>query len=421
MRYGLIGNPLGHSHSPYLHSRFGVEGYELCVLQPDELAEFFRKREFAAVNVTIPYKRDVFALVDEIDDCARECGAINTVVNRNGKLSGYNTDIFGMSFALRAAGIELAGKKVVVLGSGGTSHTACALAAREGAKSVRVVSRTGEFNYSNLNLVADAQVLFNTTPVGMFPNIEGCPVDPADFPELEGVFDAVYNPLDTVFVQKAEAAGVKHASGLLMLTAQAAQAVDLFLGKAFAPCPPDSDAGRRIIGVCNDLREKLTDVVLCGMPSSGKSTVGKLLAEMLNKKFVDTDAEVEKAAGKSIPDIFAESGEAGFRALEKQAVTKCAAMQGVVIATGGGAILDPTNALALKANGFGVFLERDLSALSTEGRPLSQTNALDEMYRRRLPAYLAFADVTATNDGTPQKTAEFIKEKYYESFGNQRA
>lgn len=418
MKYGLIGNPLGHSHSPYLHGKFGIDGYELHPLGKDELEEFFKRREFSSVNVTIPYKRDVMPLLDDIDPTAAECGAVNTVVNNGGKLTGYNTDVFGMDFALKAAGITLNGKKVVVLGSGGTSHTACTLARNSGAERVTVVSRTGEFNYDNLHLLSDAQVIVNATPVGMYPAIDARPVDLDKFPAVEGVFDAVYNPLRTEFVLQAQRKGIKHASGLLMLSAQAAAAAKIFKEGKYVPFTPDTEDGKAAICACRDLEEKLTNVVLCGMPSSGKTTVGKLLAGMLGKTFVDTDEEICKATGKTIPEIFAEGGEPVFRKAESDVVREVAARQGLVIATGGGALLNPKNAELLKANGYGVFLERDIELLSTEGRPLSKdAETLRKMYLERLPIYKNFADCEADNNGCAEITAATVKEKYYESFG----
>ena len=297
MRYGLIGSPLGHSHSPFLHERMGGEGYALLELPENALAGFFAAKEFDGVNVTIPYKRAVIPLLDEVDATARECGAVNTVINRGGRLIGYNTDLYGMRFALDAAGISLAGKRVVILGSGGTSHTARALAAREGAASVRVVSRSGEYGYSDLSPLADAEILLNTTPVGMFPHMDAEPLSLSAFPALEGFFDAVYNPLRTRLALAADERGIKRADGLLMLAAQAKASRELFTGGEI-PGRSDRRAAAVIMGAYRALFLSLTNIVLIGMPGSGKTTVGGELAALLGRELVDTDELVERKNGK---------------------------------------------------------------------------------------------------------------------------
>lgn len=421
MKFGLIGNPLGHSHSPFLHERFGIEGYELHPLREEDFDAFMRSRNFRGINVTIPYKRSVIPYLDEKDASAEMCGAVNTVVNRGGRLTGYNTDIYGMDFAMRAAGVELSGKKVAVLGSGGTSHTACALAKLRGADRVVVVGRNGKYNYGNLEKIADTQTIVNTTPVGMYPSISASPVDPTLFPEAESVFDAIFNPLRTRLVQQAAGLGLKTGGGLLMLAAQAEIAARLFAEDTFDPEITEARA-KKITAAERALRTRLSNVVLCGMPSSGKSTVGRMLAGLLGKTFVDTDEEIERKTGKSIPEIFAENGEAAFRATEKEVTAETAAGQGLVIATGGGVPLDPDNRKNLKANGIVFWLKRELTELSTEGRPLSvNLDNLKNMYEKRRPVYSAFADAEAENNGAPQNTAAYIAEKFYEIAGNQRS
>ena len=278
MRVGLIGDPLGHSFSPRLHAAFGTADYELHPIPAEALPAFFRERAFEGVNVTIPHKIAVIPLLDELHPSAEECGAVNTVVNRGGKLTGYNTDIFGMSFALAHAGISLSGRHVVILGSGGTSHTARALAKREGAASVTVVSRSGEVNYSNIAELVETEIVINTTPVGMFPHADASPVDLTVFPRLRGVFDAVFNPLRTRLIEQAESLGVPVASGLLMLTAQAKAAGILFRGGDYSEPSPASEVGAEILKVWREVTAELTNIVLIGMPSSGKTTVGTLLA-----------------------------------------------------------------------------------------------------------------------------------------------
>lgn len=422
MRVGLIGDPLGHSFSPRLHAAFGTADYELHPIPAEALPAFFRERAFEGVNVTIPHKIAVIPLLDELHPSAEECGAVNTVVNRGGKLTGYNTDLFGMSFALAHAGISLSGRHVVILGSGGTSHTARALAKREGAASVTVVSRSGEVNYSNISELVETEIVINTTPVGMFPHADASPVDLTVFPRLKGVFDAVFNPLRTRLIEQAENLGVPVASGLLMLTAQAKAAGILFRGGDYAEPSPASEVGAEILNVWREVTAELTNIVLIGMPSSGKTTVGTLLAERLRRPLIDTDAETERRTGKTVPELFAEGGEENFRKEERLTVSECARRTGVVIATGGGAPMFPENRAALAGNGFVVLILRDTEKLDTTGRPLSRDlDTLKAMYKVRMPVYKAFADAEAVNNDTPSACAEFILEKFYENFGHQRS
>ena len=422
MRVGLIGDPLGHSFSPRLHAAFGTADYELHPIPAEALPAFFRERAFEGVNVTIPHKIAVIPLLDELHPSAEECGAVNTVVNRGGKLTGYNTDIFGMSFALAHAGISLSGRHVVILGSGGTSHTARALAKREGAASVTVVSRSGEVNYSNIAEFTETEIVINTTPVGMFPHADASPVDLTVFPRLRGVFDAVFNPLRTRLIEQAENLGVPVASGLLMLTAQAKAASILFRGGDYSEPSPASEVGAEILNVWREVTAELTNIVLIGMPSSGKTTVGTLLAERLRRPLIDTDAETERRTGKTVPELFAEGGEENFRKEERLTVSECARGTGVIIATGGGAPMFPENRAALAGNGFVVLILRDTEKLDTAGRPLSRDlDTLNAMYKVRMPVYKAFADAEAVNNDTPSACAEFILEKFYENFGHQRS
>lgn len=422
MRVGLIGDPLGHSFSPRLHAAFGTADYELHPIPAEALPAFFRERAFEGVNVTIPHKIAVIPLLDELHPSAKECGAVNTVVNRGGKLTGYNTDIFGMSFALAHAGISLSGRHVVILGSGGTSHTARALAKREGAASVTVVSRSGEVNYSNISELVETEIVINTTPVGMFPHADASPVDLTVFPRLRGVFDAVFNPLRTRLIEQAENLGVPVASGLLMLTAQAKAASILFRGGDYSEPSPASEVGAEILNVWREVTAELTNIVLIGMPSSGKTTVGTLLAERLRRPLIDTDAETERRTGKTVPELFAEGGEKNFRKEERLTVSECARGTGVIIATGGGAPMFPENRAALAGNGFVVLILRDTEKLDTTGRPLSRDlDTLKAMYKVRMPVYKAFADAEAVNNDTPSACAEFILEKFYENFGHQRS
>ncbi|MDE7405904.1 MAG: shikimate kinase [Clostridiales bacterium] len=402
--YGLIGEKLGHSFSAAIHNQFGYD-YELRELPPSELESFMSNPPFLGFNVTIPYKQAVMPYLDEIHPYAAEIGAVNTVVVKNGKRCGYNTDFAGMKFALDEYGIRIDGKDVLILGSGGTAHTATALVKSLNAKRVRTVSRTGALNYENLPTEGkDAQIIINTTPVGMYPHSDGCPVDLSWFPQLQGVFDAVYNPLTTRLVSHAKARGIAAGNGLLMLVAQAKFARDLFLG---TPCDD---------GVIHDILRKLEfdkqNIVLVGMSGCGKTTIGKLLAERLTKTFVDTDEQLIKIFGKSIPQVFQENGEQAFRAAERDVVEDISKRNGLVIATGGGAPLSEVSRERLKQNAVTVYLTRNVQSLDRTGRPLAVSEQrVSEMLAVRDPVYRDMSDFVVSNDSTPQDTAERIIEE----------
>jgi len=403
IEYGLLGEKLGHSFSPQIHRALAGYDYRLLPTPPEAVEPLFRCREFKGLNVTIPYKQTVIPLCDEIDPQAAAIGAVNTVVNRGGRLTGYNTDITGLIYLARRAGVDMAGKKVVILGSGGTSHTAQAAARELGAAEIVVVSRRGEDNYQNLSRHADAQVLLNTTPVGMYPNCGQSPVSLEAFPRLTGVLDMIFNPLRTALVMQAEERGIPCSCGLPMLVVQAKRAAELFTGREI----PDSRAEE----VLGELTAQVQNVVLIGMPGCGKSAVGRQLAARLGKEFVDVDRMVAERAGKSIPDIFAQEGEAAFRALESQAVREAGSRTGCVVSTGGGVVTRPENLAPLRQNGVIVHLTRDLSLLPIKGRPVSQQTDLGELWRQRAPLYAAFAGCTVENSGTVEETAEQIEKE----------
>lgn len=400
MDYGLLGEKLGHSFSPQLHKALADYDYRLLPTPPAEVEELFRRRAFQGLNVTIPYKQTVIPLCDEVDPRAAAIGAVNTVVNRGGRLTGYNTDIDGLIYLANRAGVDMAGRKVVVLGSGGTSRTAQAAAKELGASEIVVISRRGEDNYKNLSRHADARVLINTTPVGMFPNAGVSPVSLDIFPRLEGVLDVVYNPLRTALVMEAEEQGLPCSCGLPMLAAQAKRAAELFTGEAI----PD----RRLEEVIFDLTAQVRNVVLIGMPGCGKSAIGRALARRLGKSFVDLDHEIVDRAGRPIPEIFAREGEGAFRALESGLVREAGARTGCILSTGGGVVTRRENYAPLHQNGVIVHIRRDLSLLPTEGRPVSQSMDLGELWQRREPLYDAFADLTVDNDRTIEDAAEEI-------------
>ena len=403
MEYGLLGERLGHSFSPQIHRDLAGYDYQLLPTPPEAVEDLFARRAFQGLNVTIPYKRTVMPLCDEIDPRAAAIGAVNTVVNRNGRLTGYNTDIDGFLYMARRAGVDMAGKKVVILGSGGTSRTARAAAGELGAREIVTVSRHGEDNYQNLSRHADAQVLVNTTPVGMYPNWGQSPVSLESFPALEGVLDVVYNPLRTALLLQAEERGLPCSCGLPMLVAQAKRAAELFTGQNI------NDS--RTEAVLHGLRGQLTNIVLIGMPGCGKTTVGRALAGKLGRTFVDLDEEIVRRAGTSIPEIFAREGEAGFRERESALVREFGERTGLVVSTGGGVVTRRENYIPLKQNGLLLHLRRDPAALPTDGRPLSQATAPEELWRRRAPLYAAFADGEIDNNGTLAGTLEQIEKE----------
>ena len=403
MEFALLGEKLGHSFSPQIHRALVGCDYQLLPTPPEAVADLFRRRDFRGLNVTIPYKQTVMPLCDEIDPRAAAIGAVNTVVNRGGRLTGYNTDIDGLIYLARRTGVDMAGKKVVILGSGGTGRTARAAAGELGAAEIVTVSRGGEDNYETLSRHADAQVLLNTTPVGMYPNCGVSPVSLDAFPHLEGVLDVVYNPLRTALLLEARERGLPCSCGLPMLVAQAWRAEELFTGSAI---PAET-----VEAVLAGLTAQLQTVVLIGMPGCGKSTVGRALARRQGKAFLDLDRLIEERAGKSIPAIFAQEGEEAFRTLESWAVREAGARTGCVISTGGGVVTRAENCAPLRQNGVIIHLTRPLDRLPTAGRPVSQSTDLQTLWERRRGLYAAFADRTVDNGGPLEETLDTIEKE----------
>ena len=402
MKCGLLGRKLGHSYSPMLHALLGDYEYLLYEREPDEVEAFIRRGGWDAINVTIPYKKAVVPFLDELSEGARALGSVNTIVRRpDGTLFGDNTDVFGFTYMLRRSGVNPAGKKALVLGSGGASVTVQAVLRGLGAQVV-VISRTGADNYDNLSRHKDARLIVNATPVGMYPNNGISPIDLAAFPACEGALDLIYNPARTAFLLQAEALGIPHENGLSMLAAQAKRASELFTGKSL----PDEDVERSIRAV----EHTLQNIVLIGMPGCGKSTLARLLGERLNRPVVELDRLIEETAGLSIPEIFAAQGESGFRVLETQALREAGRRSGAILSTGGGCVTRPENYPLLHQNGRIVWLRRDVSLLPTAGRPLSQARSPEVIYRERKPLYERFADRTVDNDGPIEKTLEQILE-----------
>ena len=409
--YGLVGRRLGHSWSVPIHAALGCEGYRLIELEPDALASFLARPDIGGLNVTIPYKRDVMPLCDAIDPAAEAIGSVNTIVRgADGKLTGYNTDIDGFLCMARRAGISLAGRKVVILGSGGASLTARAAARREGAREIIVISRAGPDNYENLSRHADAEILVNTTPVGMYPGNGAAPVDLNAFPHLTGVLDVIYNPRRTALLLQGSARGIPCSDGLPMLVAQAKRAEELFTGRPI----PDSENER----ILSQLRREMTSIVLIGMPGSGKTTVGEALSRLTGREAVDLDQMIAADAGCSIPEIFSREGESGFRAREAAAAAEAGRRTGVILLTGGGIVKTAANYDALHQNGRIYQLVRDLTLLPTEGRPLSQGADLAAMWRERAPLYQRFRDAEIDNSGTVDDTAAAIWREFCEHSGD---
>ncbi len=400
MKCGLLGRKLGHSYSPQIHAFLGDYSYDLFEKEPDQIQDFLKNGDFTGINVTIPYKKDVIPYLDEISDVARKMGAVNTIVRRpDGSLFGHNTDYFGFASMVKRSGLEVAGKKVLILGSGGASNTVTAVL-KELGSTVIVVSRSGENNYANLHLHRDASVIVNTTPVGMYPNTGVSPVDLKQFPHLEGVLDVVYNPARTQFLLDAETLGLPCCNGLWMLVAQAKEAAEYFTGI------PISDSV--IETIYRKLSQQMQNIVLIGMPGCGKSTVAELLAKELKRNLLDADAEIIRLAGKCIPDIFSQDGEEVFRSWETQALDALGKGSGAIIATGGGCVTRPRNYPLLHQNGRIFWLQRPLNVLPTEGRPLSQANALSDLYAVRKPMYESFADHIIDNSGDIRDTVSAI-------------
>ena len=406
--YGCIGKKLTHSFSKEIHARLADYPYELMELTEEEIPAFFEKKDFAAINVTIPYKQTVIPYLDWVSDIARRIGAVNTVVNRERKLYGYNTDYHGMTALIRRVGLELRGRKVLILGTGGTAKTARVVATDLGASEILTVSRQkkdGCITYEEaVTLHGDAEVIINTTPSGMYPDCDAKPTDVSAFAKLEGVIDAVYNPLCTNLVLDARARGIKAEGGLYMLVMQAVVAVEKFLDTRI-----DQAVADRVFASVFATKE---NIVLTGMPGSGKSTVGRLL-RVDGFEFVDTDAEIVKRCGCSIKDLIGWRGETYFRDLETEVIRDVSARSGCIIATGGGAILREENVRALKRNGKLYFINAELSRLrATSDRPLSDTeDKLAQLYARRMGIYTSTADVTVPDMATAAEEAAYITEK----------
>ncbi len=407
MKCGLLGRKLGHSYSPQIHAHLGDYSYRLFEKEPHEIGDFLKNGDFVGLNVTIPYKKDVLPYCHRLSKTALEMGAVNTIVRQaDGTLVGHNTDYFGFEQMLIKTGIAIRGKKALVLGSGGASNTAVAVLNDYGAQTV-IISRNGENNYNNLFLHKDTSLIVNATPVGMFPNNGATPVDVRDFPKLECVMDMIYNPARTKLLQEAQETGIPTINGLLMLIAQAKESAEWFL---------DAKLPYRIIEqVHHQLCHQMENIILIGMPGSGKTTIGTQLSSITGKPFVDADAYLEETYGRRITDILTQDGESVFRQMETQVLSELGKQSGIILATGGGCVTREENYSLLHQNGKIFFIQRDLQHLATDGRPLSQTTSLQAMYAVRKPLYEKFADYWVENKESPEATAQQIQRLWEES------
>jgi len=410
MRYGLIGEKLGHSFSKIIHEQLADYTYDLIPLTKEELDIFMTEKQFSALNVTIPYKETVIPYLDEVNAHAMKIGAVNTIVNRDGKLTGYNTDFYGFRYMLQHNGIDVQNKKALVLGKGGASKAVIAVLEELGVKEILTVyykenpeTITYEECYQNHT---DAEIIVNTTPVGMYPKADDCPIDLGRFPHLSGVADVVYNPLRTQLIIEAEKRGINAAGGLEMLVAQAKYAAEIFLNTKIED--------NRIDEIHAALVKERSNLVLIGMSGGGKTSLGRKAAKKLGKAFVDTDEEIVKRIGMPIADFFAQEGEAAFREIETEVLHEFSAQNNMVISTGGGIVKNPLNVEYLKRNGHIIWLKRDAELLqSGNGRPLAPDKAATlKLYEERLPLYTAAAEAIAENNGTAEEGLEAILKAY---------
>jgi len=418
MKYGLIGEHLGHSFSKQIQTRIAeIENvkdydYQLVELDKEEFKGFMEKKDFKGINVTIPYKKDVIPYLDEMDESAKAIGAVNTIINVDGKLKGYNTDFGGFLYMVKAHNVHMEGKKVLIIGNGGACAAVKAVCKHENAKDIVIVSRSanhGAIGYDEMYTShLDADIVINTSPVGMFPNIVNTPIDVSWFHKLECVLDVVYNPILTRLCFEAQEADIKRVIGLEMLIAQAKYTFEIFENMSFDDSIIDEIKKEMLKDRCN--------IVLIGMPSAGKTTIGKMLEEKLGKEFFDLDDMIIAKAGKSIPEIFQESGETGFRAIETEVAIEASKMNNKIIATGGGVVKHKVNMDFLRLNGITIFIDRDIDKLisSDPNRPLSSSKqALQQMYKERYPLYQKYAAYIAVNNANIEETVDDIVNTYH--------
>lgn len=401
--YGLLGKTLKSSFSKEIHVMFGVKDYDYYEITPENLESFIKSGEFSGLNVTMPYKIDVMKYLDYISDEAREVGSVNTIVrDRNGRLTGYNTDVYGFEAMLDKAGFEVTGKKVLVLGSGGASRAVCYVLNKREASDIIVISRSGENNYENISKHYDADYIINATPIGMSPNVDERILDLSHFNNLKGVGDLIYNPLRTELMLQAEDLGIPTIGGLYMLVAQAKRADELYLKKKIT--------NSRLDNVYRKIYKEKRNIVLIGMPGSGKTTIGKWFAKILEIKFYDTDKMIRASENRSSQQIIEADGEEAFRIIESRIIKEVSLKNNSVIVAGGGAVTIPYNRNALRHNSLVVYVKRPLENLATKGRPLSQKMSVDKLYAQRKDMYEKYSDVAIDNDKEPKDALKKLKE-----------
>lgn len=402
MKFGLLGEKLSHSFSPQIHAQLGNYDYDLFEMTPDDVGRFLHNGTFDGLNVTIPYKKTVIPFCAGLSESARKIGSVNTLIRQaDGALFGDNTDTDGFLYLIRSLAVDVSGKKVLILGSGGSSVTIRAVLEGLSAGEIVTISRSGADNYDNLDRHHDAHLIVNATPVGMYPNNGTAAVNLSGFKQCAAVIDIIYNPAKTALVLNAEALGLPFINGLPMLVAQAKRAAEIFTGNAI-------DDGV-VTTITENIARDTANIVLIGMPGSGKSTTGAALAKQTRRPFFDTDILVIEAAGKSIPKIFSEDGEDVFRLLETEALRNVSKNSGCVIATGGGIVKRPENRQLIRQNSTAVFLDREIDALPKDDRPLSQSSGVQALVNERLPLYNVWCDYKVTVCGV-DKTVKTIKE-----------
>ncbi len=418
LKCGLLGEKLGHSYSPRIHAMLGDYAYELYERSPGETEVFLRHGEFDGLNVTIPYKKTAAVLCTRLSPIARRLGSVNTIAVRTQEdgsrvLCGDNTDYAGFLGLVRQSMVNPGGRRCLILGSGGASVTVKAVLEDLGAKEVTVISRSGADNYGNLERHADAEILVNTTPVGMYPDNGSSPVDLSLFPKLRAVYDIVYNPARTALMLQAEERGIPVFGGLYMLVAQAEASSRVFTAED--PLNPPFDP-MRSAAVITKIYQKLLDsqqnLVIIGMPGCGKTTVAKELSAKTGRPVFDSDEEIERRTGKIIPELFAEGGEELFRRIETEVLADLGKKSGIILATGGGCVTRQENYPLLHQNGRIIWIQRDVPLLAKEGRPISMSQDINQIYVDRKPLYERFADFTAVNDGTPEACAALICKEF---------
>lgn len=401
-RFGLLGEKLGHSYSPCIHAMFGEYPYELFEVNQDGLQNFMTENDLDGFNVTIPYKQKVMPYCSELSKRAKTIGSVNTIIKRpDGSYFGENTDYDGFLLMMEPVKDKISGKKTLILGSGGASKTAQAVLSELGADPLLIVSRNGPVGYDSLIDHRDAVFIINTTPVGMYPHNGRSPLDLSKFPKCLFVADLIYNPAKTALMLQAERLGIPCRGGLLMLTEQARRASELFTGSSIQP--------EVSYTIAEKIQRETKNIVLIGMPGCGKTAVGACLHDLTKRKLVDIDKEIERKEGRSIPEIFADSGEAFFRKIESAVLSEVCKESGLVIAAGGGAVTRPENKDIMRQNSTVVFIKRELAKLALAGRPVTQSKGVEQIYRERVDLYTGWSDISVENLG-PSETAKKIKE-----------